>query len=175
LNFYPVPGLVTSLISLPNGAPVGLGIMLEQQLARTKRVLFCPSADQDSLAWKQLENVGVRQAQSDYYYRHASGGDIYTDPGTGRLKLGNQGANSQGVPIRALAYDVNFLCDPFLANFGIHSRTSHRKRTVNVLYVDGHAVGVDNRSGDYTVDARMDIYQSLARVLAVFELLDREP
>jgi prepilin-type N-terminal cleavage/methylation domain-containing protein/prepilin-type processing-associated H-X9-DG protein len=171
-NFYPIPGSVTSLISLQGGAAVGLGLMLEDQLARNKRVLFCPGADQNSLAEEQLANVGIRQAQCDYYYRHASGGSIYEDPGTGHLKLSRLGTNSRGMPIRALVMDVNFLCDSSLAVFGVNSRTSHGRQTLNMLYSDGHSEVLDNRSGAFTVDARAGVSNSFARILAVFETGD---
>lgn len=172
LNFYPVPGLVTSLISLDTGDPVGLGLMLNNQLNQTPQVLFCPDADQNSLGQQQLANVGITQAQCDYYYRHASGADFYADSGTSHLKIGNLGLNSQGNRIRALVYDVNFLTTTFGALFGIYTRTSHHTQTVNVLYSDGHAVAMDNSSGAYTINATADITQSLYLVLAVFENLD---
>jgi len=171
-NFYPCPGCVTSLISLQSGAPVGLGLMLDNQLANCKRALFCPDADQNSLADQQLANVGLLQAQCDYYYRHASGGSIYVDPGTGHIKLANLGLNNQGLPIRALLVDVNFLCDPHLAVFGVNTRTNHRMQTANVLFSDGHAEAFDNRSGAFTVDARANVQDSFAKILSVFETAD---
>jgi prepilin-type N-terminal cleavage/methylation domain-containing protein/prepilin-type processing-associated H-X9-DG protein len=171
-NFYPIPGCVTSLISLQTGAPVGMGLMLESQLANSKRVLFCPGADQNSLAEMQLANVGVRQAQCDYYYRHASGGSIYVDPGVGHLKLAMLGTNNHGMPMRALVVDVNFLCDPGLAMFGVNQRTNHQQQTANVLFSDGHAEVMENRGGAYTVDARTGVGNSFAMILAVFEEAD---
>lgn len=171
-NFYPVPGSVTSLISLQSGAPVGLGLMLDNQLANCKQILFCPDTDQDSLADQQLANVGIGQAQCDYYYRDASGGSLTVNPGTSHLKLAALGLNSQGQPIRALAIDVNFLCYAGLSVFGVYTRTSHHQQTVNVLYSDGHAEAFDNRSGTFTVDARTNISDSFAEILAVFETAD---
>ena len=171
-NFYPIPGTVTSLISLQSGAPVGLGLMLNNQLANCKRVLFCPDADQNSLADQQLASVGIAQAQCDYYYRHASGGSIYVDPGTSHIKLANLGLNNQGMPIRALAVDVNFLCDPNLSVFGVNTRTNHAQRTASVLFSDAHAEAFDNRSGAFTVDARISVSSSFAKILALFETAD---
>jgi len=171
-NFYPCPGSVTSLISLQSGAPVGLGLMLDNQLANCKRVLFCPDADQNSLADQQLANVGIGQAQCDYYYRHASGGSVYVNPGTGHIKLAALGPNNQGAPIRALAVDVDFLCDPALAVFGVNMRTNHGQQTANVLFFDGHAEAFDNRDGSFTVDARRGVEASFAKILAVFETAD---
>jgi prepilin-type N-terminal cleavage/methylation domain-containing protein/prepilin-type processing-associated H-X9-DG protein len=171
-NFYPIPGSVTSLISLQSGAPAGLGLMLDNQLANCKRVLFCPDADQNSLADQQLASVGIAQAQCDYYYRHASGGSIYIDPGTSHIKLAALGLNNQGMPIRALAIDVNFLCDPGLSLFGVDTRTNHRLQTANVLFSDGHAEAFDNRSGAFTVDARAGVASSFAKILSLFETAD---
>ena len=48
-------------------------------------------------------------------------------------------------------------------------------QSVNILFADGHAVGVDNGQADYTVDARDDPHQSLAKILKVFETADRLP
>jgi prepilin-type N-terminal cleavage/methylation domain-containing protein len=172
MNFYPISGCVTSLISLQSGAPVGLGLMLDNQLATCKRVLFCPGADQNSLANEQLAHVGISQAQCDYYYRHASGGSIYVNAGTSHLKLSALGLNNQGLPIRALALDVDYLCGSSMAMFGINTRTSHQMQTVNTLFSDGHAEGLDNRSGAYTVDARSNVEDSFAKILTVFETAD---
>lgn len=174
-NFYPATGVVTSLLSLENGDPVGLGLMLASELAKTKKVLFCPDADQDSKADVELAKVGTAQAQCDYYYRHGSGASIYTASDTDHIKLGALGFNSQGVHIRALVLDVNYLVDPSLAVFGVNIRTNHRMETVNVLYSDGHAVQLNNKSGAYTVDARDDPHNSLPRILKVFENADAAP
>lgn len=173
-NFYPMPGTVTSLISLESGAPVGLGLALQNELADCKLALFCPDADQNSLAAAQLANVGIRQAQSDYYYRHASGGSIYIDPGRSHLKLSSLGFNSNNQPIRALAFDVNYLCNASLSIFGVNSRTSHRRQSVNVLYADGSALTLDNSKDRFTVDARANVTESFAMILAVFERADAE-
>src|SRR5580765_3075781 len=73
-NFYPGTGDVTNLLSLQDGQPVALGLMLAQYLSATPRVLFCPGADQPDRGDSELAKVGVSQAQGDYYYRHASSG-----------------------------------------------------------------------------------------------------
>jgi prepilin-type N-terminal cleavage/methylation domain-containing protein/prepilin-type processing-associated H-X9-DG protein len=174
-NFYPTTGSVTSLISLESGGPVGLGLMLDAQLANCKRVLFCPDADQEVNADQELAKVGTKQAQADYYYRHASGGQLYWPPGTDHLKLANLGLNSNDIPIRALAFDANYLADGYIAVFGVWQRTYHHRQTVNVLYSDGHAVAIDNRKDPYTVDARSDPRNSFAKILEVFEALDKMP
>src|SRR5215831_778868 len=41
LDFYPSTGAPTSLISLGSGQPVGLGLLLSQQLSAQRKVLFC--------------------------------------------------------------------------------------------------------------------------------------
>jgi prepilin-type processing-associated H-X9-DG protein len=146
--------------------------MLNSQLANCKHVLFCPDADQDSLADQQLANVGVTQAQCDYYYRDASGGSMLVNPGTGHLALADLGLNSQGLPIRALVVDVDFLCYPGLSVFGVYTRTNHNRETVNALFSDGHAEVFDNRSGIYTVNAQSNVENSFAKILTVFETLD---
>ena len=71
-TFYPITGSPTSLISLWDGKPVGLGLLLANHLAQQPKVLFCPSADQPEDATAQLAMVGTSQAQCGYYYRHGS-------------------------------------------------------------------------------------------------------
>jgi prepilin-type N-terminal cleavage/methylation domain-containing protein/prepilin-type processing-associated H-X9-DG protein len=173
-NFYPTTGSVTSLISLETGEPVGLGLMLQQQLANVKQVLFCPDADQDYDAERELAKVGVKQAQADYFYRHASGGQLYWPPGTEHLKIGSLGNNSEGVKIRALAFDANYLANASVNVYGVWQRTFHKQETVNVLYADGHADSVINAKHEYTVDARTNPSDSFDKILKVFERLDRE-
>jgi prepilin-type N-terminal cleavage/methylation domain-containing protein/prepilin-type processing-associated H-X9-DG protein len=174
-NFYPRTGNVTSLISLENGDLVGLGLMLHRELANTPRVLFCPDVDQESIADTQLSLAGKGQAQADYYYRHASGGELYVDPALDHLKLASLGRNSRGQPIRALAIDVSFLTVPGLAGFGGFTRTCHGNQSVHCLFSDGHVSALDNRKGEYTVDARTNLQDSFRKILAVFETADRAP
>src|SRR5688572_6031984 len=69
-NFYPSTGAPTSLLSLQNGAPVGLGLMLRSHLAQQPKVLFCPGVDQIIDADTELSKVGTNQAQGSYFYRH---------------------------------------------------------------------------------------------------------
>src|SRR5579862_7163566 len=45
-DLYPSTGAPTSLISLQTGAPVALGLLLQQYLASDPKVLFCPAGDQ---------------------------------------------------------------------------------------------------------------------------------
>ncbi len=174
VNFYPRTGVVTSLISLQDGRPVGLGLMLSKQIFNTRHVLFCPDTDQENLADLELSLVGKGQAQCDYYYRHASGSSLYADATTDHLRLSGLGINSQGNPIRALAIDVNFLALPQLAGFGGYTRTCHGGQTANCLYSDGHAAVLDNRHNAYTVDATTNLANSFSKILDVFELADQQ-
>ncbi len=63
-DLYPSTGAVTSLISLMNGQPAGLGLLLPSQLSQTPKVLFCPSSDQPEDAAAELANVGVGQCSA---------------------------------------------------------------------------------------------------------------
>jgi prepilin-type N-terminal cleavage/methylation domain-containing protein/prepilin-type processing-associated H-X9-DG protein len=171
-NFYPATGNATSLLSLQSGEPVALGLMLERQLASSPRILFCPDVDQDYFADQQLALVGKGQAQCDYYYRHGSGGSLYSPSGTAHLKLGNLGFNSKNEPIRALAIDVNFLAAKGLEYFGAPTRTCHQRQSVNILFSDGHASSADNRKDEFTVNALSNVDDSFAKILAVLEAAD---
>ncbi|HTD66996.1 MAG TPA: type II secretion system protein, partial [Candidatus Limnocylindria bacterium] len=79
-SFYPSTGAPTSLLSLQNGAPVALGLLLRDQLAQTPRVLFCPGSDQPVDADKELARVGQSQAQGSYFYRHAGVTPLFYTP-----------------------------------------------------------------------------------------------
>jgi len=177
-NLYPKAGSVTSLLSIRIGASggpemVGLGLMLDSYLKRTPKVLFCPGVDQQDYSDFYLGIVGTGQAQSDYYYRHGGETDIFTPsapyPPTNLASLGR---NSQGLPIRALVMDVDFITIPSLASFGVFTRTSHDRKTVNILYSDGHAAAADNRQREYAVDATTTITDALKKILKNFEKAD---
>ena len=171
-NFYTVTGDVTSLLSLEDGAPVGLGLLLKDYLAHQPTVLFCPGADQPSEAKEQLARVGSAQAQSDYYYRHASVALLTGTPETYHVRLSNLGRNSKGRPIAALVADVQFLAHPSLAAFQVKTRTSHQRAASNILFAPGHVRTVLNADDALTVDIGHVPYDALERILAMFELAD---
>ena len=171
-NFYTVTGNVTSLLSLEDGAPVGLGLLLEDYLAHQPTVLFCPGADQPSEAKEQLAKVGQAQAQSDFYYRHASVALLTGAPNISHTRLSDLGRNSQGQPIAALVTDVQFLAHPSLAAFQVKTRTSHKRAASNILFAAGHVRTVSNRDDKLTVDIGTAPYDALERILAMFELAD---
>ena len=171
-NFYTVTGNVTSLLSLEDGAPVGLGLLLEDYLKHQPTVLFCPGADQPSEAREQLARVGQAQTQSDYYYRHASVALLSGKPKSKHVKLSNLGRNNNGLPISALVADVQFLAHPSLAAFQVKTRTSHQRMVSNVLFAPGHVRTVSNRDDKLTVDIGKSPYDALSRILDMFELAD---
>jgi hypothetical protein len=171
-NFYTVGGNVTSLLSLESGAPVGLGLLLDDHLSEQPKVLFCPSADQPSQADKQLLRVGNKQAQSDYYYRHASVALLHGKAEISHIRLSSLGKNRTGRSISALVMDVQFLVHSSLAPFGVVPRTSHNRSTVNILLADGQVLSEDNSQGRYTVDIGFMPYDALDKILKSFELAD---
>jgi prepilin-type N-terminal cleavage/methylation domain-containing protein/prepilin-type processing-associated H-X9-DG protein len=171
-NFYTVTGDVTSLISLMNGAPVGLGLLLQNYLAEQPKVLFCPGTDQPSDADAQLARVGVKQAQCDYYYRHASVALLVGTPDTFHIQLGRLGKNRNDRSITALVMDVQFLAHPSLAPFQVVTRTSHNRKTSNILFADGQVASQDNADGRFTVDIGFYPYDALDKILKAFELAD---
>jgi prepilin-type N-terminal cleavage/methylation domain-containing protein len=171
-NFYTVIGNVTSLLSLEDGAPVGLGLLLKNYLAQQPTVLFCPGADQPSEAKDQLARVGSAQAQCDFYYRHASVALLSGTPKAFHVRLSDLGRNGKGQPIAALAADVQFLAHPSLAIFQVKTRTSHQRAASNVLFAAGHVATLSNRSEAFTVNIGTAPYDALERILAMFELAD---
>jgi prepilin-type N-terminal cleavage/methylation domain-containing protein len=171
-NFYTVTGDVTSLLSLEDGAPVGLGLLLKDYLAHQPTVMFCPGADQPSEAREQLAKVGQAQAQSDFYYRHASVALLTGKPKTLHIRLSDLGKNSKGQPIAALAADVQFLAHQSLASFQVKTRTSHQRTASNILFAAGNVTTVSNRDDKLTVDIGTSPYDALERILAMFELAD---
>ncbi|HSU57033.1 MAG TPA: prepilin-type N-terminal cleavage/methylation domain-containing protein [Candidatus Dormibacteraeota bacterium] len=179
-DFYPSTGAPTSLLSLRGGAPVGLGLMLAQQLASQPKVLFCPGADQPLDADVELSRIGNTQAQSSYYYRHAGVTVLFDNLNTNgpprHIQLDRLGDNRNGIPIRALAIDTQFVCGPDLADFGVKPRTHHRQRFAEILYSDGHIGSRLNRDARYTVDVTDygDIHDAFDKILKVLEQADAD-
>jgi prepilin-type processing-associated H-X9-DG protein len=129
----------------------------------------------------QLANVGIRQAQCSFYYRHAGTTQLFDNPNTGvappdHIKLDDLGHNRNGLPIRALAIDTQFLCSPGMATFGITPSTHHRQLTANILFSDGHTVSRPNRDARFVVDLSNTAQTSDAfnKILNVLEQADTE-
>jgi prepilin-type N-terminal cleavage/methylation domain-containing protein/prepilin-type processing-associated H-X9-DG protein len=171
-NFYTVTGNVTSLLSLENGAPVGLGLLLRSYLAQEPEVLFCPSADQPSQATAQLARVGHKQAQCDYYYRHASVAMLTGKPQAYHVQLDNLGSNRQGLKISSLVMDVQFLAHPSLSPFQVVTRTNHLRKTSNILFADGQVISTQNLADEFTVNIGAQPYDAIEKILRMFELAD---
>jgi prepilin-type N-terminal cleavage/methylation domain-containing protein len=179
-DFYPSTGAPTSLISLQSGAPVGLGLLLAQQLSGQPKVLFCPGSDQPLDATAELAKVGTSQAQSSYYYRHAGNTQLFSTPGSqttpDHIQLDHLGENRNGLPIRALAIDTLFLCPSGLAPFNVKPRTHHRQGFADILFSDGHALSRPNADGRFTVDLLnyAQIRTAFDKILKVLEQADTE-
>jgi prepilin-type N-terminal cleavage/methylation domain-containing protein/prepilin-type processing-associated H-X9-DG protein len=179
-NFYPSTGAPTSLLSLQSGAPVGLGLMLSQQLAGQPKVLFCPGSDQPFDATAELAKVGTNQAQGSYYYRHAGNTNLFDPPGSAaipdHLVLDRLGDNRNGRPIRALAIDTLFLCPPELALFNVKVSTHHRQRFADILFYDGHVQSRQNNDARFTVDVQdyASVRNAFDKILRVLEQADAE-
>jgi prepilin-type processing-associated H-X9-DG protein len=181
-SLYPSTDSPTSLITIQGGQPVGLGLLIDQYLARTPKVFFCPGADQPVDMDAELAKVGTFQAQSSYYYRHAGNTMMYdewtmTVAEPPNMRLANLGDNRQGKPIRALVIYTAFQCSPGLAAFGVTPKTKHKARWVNVLYVDGHVASLANRDGKLTVSLKNygQLSGAFGAILGVFEQADEEP
>jgi len=179
-NFYPSTGAPTSLLSLQDGSPVGLGLLLRSHLQEDSSVLFCPGTDQRIDANAELEKVGRYQAQGSYYYRHGGNTRLFDDPmqnGTpGNMLLAGLGDNRLGHPIRALVIDSIFLVPPELEAFNVKTRTHHRQQTANILFADGHTASRPNSDAQFTVDVRdyAELRDAFDKILTVLERADAE-
>ncbi len=178
-NFYPATGSPTSLLSLQNGAPVGLGLLLQHHLASQPKVLFCPSTDQPLDTVAELTKVGTYQSQGSYYYRHGGNTELFDAPGTNNppnLRLDNLGLNRNGLPIRALVIDTLFLCPDDLAAFNVKPRTHHQQKSATILFSDGHTASRPNKDNRFTVDVRdySQIRDAFNKILQVLEQADGE-
>lgn len=180
-NFYPSTGAPTSLISIQNGAPVGLGLLIAQQLAAQPKVLFCPGTDQPLDSDLELSRVGVTQAQSSYYYRHAGNTQLFDNPYSPyvpeSIQLDRMGNNRNGLPIKSLVVDTIFLAAPEMATFNVKTHTNHRQKSPHILFIDGHVSAAANRNDRFTVDVRdyTQLRDSFSKILQVFEQADAEP
>ena len=180
-NFYPSTGTPTSLLTLQNGDPVGLGLLMQQYLATQSKVLFCPGSDQPLDADTELAKVGKSQAQGSYYYRHGGNTQLFDNPLTNgapaHIRLDSLGNNRNGEPIRALALDTMFLCPDDLAVFNIKQRTHHRQQSATLLFADGHAVSRPNGDKRFTVDVTdySQLRSAFDKILKVLEQADTEP
>ena len=126
------------------------------------------------------KGVGTRQAQCSFYYRHGGNTQIFDAPGLttspSHIKLDNLGVNRNGLPIRALVIDTQFLCPAGMATFAILPSTHHRQKFANILSSDGHVISRPNNDGRFTVDLSntVDLYSSFDMILKVLEAADRE-
>ncbi len=178
----PSTGAPTSLLSLQSGAPVGLGLMLQSSIADQPKILFCPSSDQSQNADAELAKVGISQAQSGYYYRHAgitAMNDLSVNVAApAHIKLDNLGDNRNGLPIRALAVDTIFLSPPSLSVFGVNYFTQHHQQGRGLI----HRLRRPRRSqlngdGRFTVSlvTISDLTAAFSKILGVLEQADTEP
>jgi prepilin-type N-terminal cleavage/methylation domain-containing protein/prepilin-type processing-associated H-X9-DG protein len=179
-DFYPSTGAPTSLLSLGGGAPVALGLLLNQQLANQPKVVFCPGSDQPVNADAELAKVGVQQAQGGYYYRHGGNTALFENRANPfvpeHILLENLGKNRNDLPIRALVIDTQFLCNSGMATFNIYPITHHQQRTANILFADGRALGRQNVNGRYTINIgdNFDLHTAFDAILKVFEQADTQ-
>lgn len=183
MDFYTSTGAPTSLLSLgsgtPLGQPVALGLLLNQYLCDEPKVVFCPGSDQPIDTDAQLAQVGVGQAQGSYYYRHGANTNLIdaygvAPPPPQNILLDNLGLNRNGLPVRALVIDTQFLTAPGGATYGIYTSTHHQQQFVDILYSDGHAISQNNNSGIYTFNfgTNLNVFTSFSSILGILEQAD---
>jgi hypothetical protein len=179
LDFYTSTGGPTSLLSLQSGGPVGIGLMLSGALASQPKVVFCPASDEPLNEDAELAQVGIGQAQSSYYYRHAGNTNLFDMAGSSftpvHIRLDALGNNSRGQPIRALLIDTQFTCPTQLAVFGITPSTHHQQQYADILFSDGHAVTRPNATNQFNVNLTLaSLNVSFAQILNVLEQADSQ-
>jgi len=180
IDLYTSTGAPTSLISLASGAPVGLGLMLQGALAGQPKALFCPGSDQSLDEDAQLAQAGVGQAQCSYYYRHAGNTNLFDQSASPvapkNIKLDDLGNNGNGLPIRALAIDSQFLCPAGWATFGVTPSTHHQQKLANIVFSDGHVVSRPNANGQFTVNLTLaNSQQAFTIILGGLQQADTQP
>ena len=147
-------------------------------MAQTPKVLFCPGADQPIDADAELAKVGTNQAQGSYFYRHGGVTQLFHTPPTEpeSIRLDNPGQNRNGIPIRALAMDTQFLCSESVEIFNVKPHTHHRQKFANDLFNDGSVKSLSNQDRRFTVDLRnnADLYDAFNRILQVLEKADEQ-
>jgi prepilin-type N-terminal cleavage/methylation domain-containing protein len=180
-SFYPSTGAPTSLLSLRDGEPVGLGLLLDRALSSEPRVVFCPGTDQPLDAAVELGKIGTSQAQGSYYYRHGGNTRLFDSVGAPfvpeHLHLDALGPNRNGQPIRALVMDTQFLCPEDLETFNVRPRTHHRMRDQGILFADGSARLRPNHDDRFTVNLGdySQLRSAFDKILAAFEKADEAP
>jgi hypothetical protein len=129
----------------------------------------------------QLAQVGHAQAQGSYFYRHAANTALFDTPGVpfvpAHILLDNLGLNRNGLPIRALAIDTQFLCSPALAAYNVLPSTHHRQAYADILFSDGHAATRPNTAGAFVVNLGSNVNpaEGFALILSVLERADSQP
>jgi prepilin-type N-terminal cleavage/methylation domain-containing protein len=121
--------------------PTGLGPLFQSDLAQP-RVLYCPADDTNDPS-EELEKLERRQDADvfcSYLYRQLDQ--------TTRDRFDDLGRNALGNPARALALDANSLAP------GDLGRTNHKAESANVVYRDGHAQTLANRSDVFSIRGR---------------------
>ena len=160
---------------------MALGLLLQSYVAAQPKVLFCPGSDQYVNTEAQLAQVGQGQAQCSYYYRHAGNTLLFDNSANPfvptHIALDNLGVNNNGLPIRALAIDTEFLCSPALAAYNVYPSTHHQQVYANILFSDGHAAGRPNTGGRFVVNlgSNTDPANAFGLILSVLEQADTEP
>ncbi|HZR57480.1 MAG TPA: hypothetical protein VFA74_11450, partial [Terriglobales bacterium] len=90
------------------------------------------------------------------------------------IRLDSLGSNRNGLPIRALVIDTQFLAGPAAAVYGIYPSTQHQQQVVNILFSDGHAMTQPNGDGRFTFNfgTNANIYASFGVILGLLEQAD---
>jgi len=120
------------------------GLLLNDYLS-TNQAANCPASSRMDLIARSLDSLSLRNedAWSNYLYRNRFAAT--------RDRIYALGQNPEGEPATALLYDFNQV-DLDSVGMGADS-LNHGGRTVNALYLDGHATSHANDTGRFNLSA----------------------
>ncbi len=129
--FYAMSLMATNQLSSAGDQNyIGLGLLFRDDFQNPESV-FCPGDDDPVDFGVELTKIGTADAFASYFYRHGA-------EQTSNL-VDNLGDNTAGGRAVALALDRNF----------VNVHTTHQRKQVNILYIDGHTERRSNAAGDY--------------------------
>ena len=140
---------------------MGMGLLIARWLTHPE-LLYCPADDSNDPV-EELDKIrqqALEPAFSSYLYRQTQETD-------GRGMIDRLGLNSAGGRAKALAMDMNSV----VTVAPEWQRTNHGASRVNVLYVDGSVLDLDNAHHAFSIRDK-DLADTLARRAEILRQAD---